>query len=667
MLNLSIKEIIKHIQDQEIFGAVASDGSFIIKINRYVPYGCTAIHDGSNLRSGLKDNILLGDFERWHEEDPHTANFVDSMPITITGLDSRYEYDLNRRPEEAVYETAWGKEVWKKKLTSKEQQLSLQKHTGFYRVVDALIEKLEELFDGCVMYDIHSYNYQRWEREVPLFNVGTEKVDMTQFGESTNHWLKELESISLSGIQNSTGQNDVFFGRGYFLEHIVNRFDKTLVLATEVKKVYCNELTGEDYPKVIKELQQKMKQAVLNNALFFSKHNTNWELKLASNLLDKKTDPALTKLDSSLFRLLKSFELLAFVNPSNTAFQQRRFIQNKFTEVPRFKYAPIKIHPFELKQTLSQLEVQDISDISIRHLYESVINSYFDKIDLLGSLNTKKFLYNSLRYFGRPSQQDLQNARYILHLPAIPNEPTKVPYIPLESAMESFNIALSQYGIESKIGTSTRVISQVMVLNSKRSILFRPDAKFTQRDVNALIEHEIGVHMVTTQNSALQKLKVFNLGLPVNTETQEGLAILAEYLSGNITLQRLRKLALRVVVVDMMCSGADFIECFNYLTQKQTVSTEGAFTIVTRIFRGGGFTKDFLYLSGFVKILKLWHSDKSLTPLLIGKTSLDSYQVISEMIEREIVQQPEFITRSFEKPNSNSNSEIYKYIISGLN
>ena len=46
-----------------------------------------------------------------------------------------------------------------------------------------------------------------------------------------------------------------------------------------------------------------------------------------------------------------------------------------------------------------------------------------------------------------------------------------------------------------------RVIFQVIVLNSKKTILINPNARFTQKDVNALIEHEIGVQMVTTQNS----------------------------------------------------------------------------------------------------------------------------------------------------------------------
>ena len=666
MQKLKISEIIKLIEKQETFDAISSDNSFSIKINRYVPYCCTAIHDGSNLREQLKNKIAIDDYNRWYEEDPHTGEFIDSLPITIIGLDSRYEYDLNRKPEECIYEEAWDKKIWKRPLTLTEKQTSLQKHENFYKVVYALILKLESLYDSCVVYDIHSYNYQRWDRTVPLFNIGTERLDKKKFGSFIESWVAELSAISLSGIENHTAVNDVFFGRGYNLEFISQNFPNTLVLATEVKKVYSNELTGEDYPKLIRELQQKLKKAILNNAQYFSEENTNWKSKNISHLLDKKTDPAIVAIDKKLYRLFKGFELLAYVNPINTNSEQKRFIKNKYTELPKFKYAPIKVNPFELKQQLSFLKTQEISDISIRQLYESVINSSFDKIDLLSTLGTRKFLYNSLRYFGRPSKRDLTNAQYILHLPAIPTEPKRVPFLSMDEAIGKFNNALDEYGINCKIELSNRVISQVMVLNSKKTILIRPDAQFTKKEADALIEHEIGVHMVTTQNSSDEKLKIFNIGLPVNTMTQEGLAILSEYLSGNITLKRLKKIALRVVITDMMCSGADFIECFNYLVNQQQVSINDAYTIVTRIFRGGGFTKDYLYLVGFEKILKLWKSDVSLSPLLVGKTSLDFYNTIDEMIEREMIAKPKHITKSFEQPIDYESNGIYEYIISGL-
>ncbi|MCR9249416.1 MAG: flavohemoglobin expression-modulating QEGLA motif protein [bacterium] len=667
MQRLKIEEINQLISQGEVFEAISIDGSFHIKINKYVPYCCMAIHDGSNFRSDIKSKIALDDFQRWYEEDPFTGDFIDSLPITIIAHDSRFEYDLNRNPEAAIYEEAWGQKVWKSKLSPKERHSSLKKHSNFYKVVKTLVGKLNEKFNGCIVYDIHSYNYKRWDREVPLFNVGTENIDIERYRPYVDHWIQELGSISIPNVENQVGENDVFYGRGYNLEFITKNFDNTLVLATEIKKVYCNEDTGEEFPEIISYLKQAFKEVIVSNAQLFSEKETSWKSTITAHLLDKKEDHDLTSLDKKLHKILKGFELLAFVNPVNSASEQKRFIRNKFNELPRFKYSPIKISPFELKQELSKLPTSNISDISIRSMYETVINSYFDKIDLLSSLGTKKFLYNSLRYFGRPSKKDIQNANYLLHLPAIPTEPTRVPYMSTGQALSAFNQALGAYGMTCKIELSNKVISQVMVLNSKKTILIKPDAKFTTKEANALIEHEIGVHMVTTQNSNLQKLKLFNLGLPVNTMTQEGLAILSEYLSGNITLKRLKKLAMRVIVTDMMCSGADFIECFDYLTKDLQVNAEDAYTIVTRIFRGGGFTKDYLYLSGFVKILKLWKNGVSLKPLLIGKTSLEFYDTIQEMINREMINSPNYVTRSFEQPKHTEGGVIYDYIISGLN
>lgn len=666
MLKLSLNEVLRRIKDGQTFEATLEDNSLSIKINRYLPYCCTAIHAGSNFRKDLKEKIALDEYERWYEEDPYTDAFISSMPITIVGHDSRYEYDLNRRPEEAIYEIAWGKNVWSSKLSQREKQNSLSKHKNYYRIIAALVAKLEEKFGACIVYDMHSYNWQRWNREVPLFNIGCERIDMNRFGKYIDLWQRELAGIEIPGVENECAINDVFYGRGYNLEFLTEKFQNTLVLATEVKKVYCNELSGEDYPDVIKGLQRGIKEAILNSAQAFASAETNYKHQKPGSMMDRSEDPALLKVDAALYKLLRQFELLAYVNPMNTAREQKRFINNKFSEPPRFKYSPIKINSYELKQALGSLRTQDISDVSIRHLYESVINSYFDKIDLLSSLNTEKFLYNSLRYFGRPDRKDLKNAQYLLHLPAIPSEPKRMPRISVEKAMELFEVAMKQYGFKGKIEMSKKVISQVMVLNSKKTILFRPDARFTEKEVKALIEHEIGVHMVTTQNSALQDLKVFNLGLPVNTKTQEGLAILAEYLSGNISLKRLKKLAQRVVVVDMMCNGADFIECFNYLHYDQGLISAEAFTITTRIFRGGGFTKDYLYLAGFVEILKAYDQGKDLKPLLVGKTSMDFYTTLSEMIERELIYGPKYETKSFIKPSNQQQDPIYNYIISGL-
>ena len=274
--SIEITEIIKNIGQEKLFEATSADGGFTIKIDKYVPYCCTAIHNGSTLRPELHDKIALNEYQRWYEEDPYTGDFIKSMPITIVGNDSRFEYDLNRNPYQCVYTFAWGKAVWSKQLTEKEINFSKQKHADYFRVLHALVSKLEDLYGGCIIYDIHTYNYKRWTREVPLFNIGTEKIDLTLHNETVQNWLNELRGIDLPGIVNSAVTNDVFTGQGYNLEYINTHFEKTLVLATEIKKIYCDELTGEPYPKIIRMLQQSLEIAIFNNKNAFCRRLGKW-------------------------------------------------------------------------------------------------------------------------------------------------------------------------------------------------------------------------------------------------------------------------------------------------------------------------------------------------------------------------------------------------------
>ncbi len=259
MLRLSIEEIINKIESQEIFEAVADDYSFTIKIDAYVHYVCGAVHDGHQFRQDLWDNYLRTKYERWFEEDPATKQMVQSHPIVIAGLDSRFEYDLNRPPESAIYNDAWGKQLWSKPLSDAMKIKSLQKHNNFYKVTYALIKKLEELFGVCVVYDMHSYNWKRWDREVPTWNLGTSNIDNDRFGETIEQWRKMLSKMNLpNGIASNCKINNTFFGNGYFLKYISKSFKNTLVLATEVKKIYCDEIKYVLFPEVIEAIEQSL-------------------------------------------------------------------------------------------------------------------------------------------------------------------------------------------------------------------------------------------------------------------------------------------------------------------------------------------------------------------------------------------------------------------------
>lgn len=270
MLKLSIPEIIKRIEQEEIFHAVADDYSFTLKIDSYAYYVCAAVHDGHQFRQELWPNCIHTEYERWYEEDPATKQMIHSHPIVIAGCDSRFEYDLNRDPEIAIYDDAWGKQLWKTPLTEDQKNVSLNKHDNFYKVVYALISKIEEKYGSGIVYDMHSYNWQRWDREVPVVNLGTVNIDQAKYASFAKSWCKSLSEIKLpNAIKTTAAINDTFQGNGYFLKYITQHFDSTLVLATEFSKIYCDEIKYIMFPEVVDAIQKELEYRIPNHAKTF--------------------------------------------------------------------------------------------------------------------------------------------------------------------------------------------------------------------------------------------------------------------------------------------------------------------------------------------------------------------------------------------------------------
>lgn len=274
MERLSIEQILQNIHSARCFEAVVEDYSFTLKIEEYTHYACGAVHDGHHFRKELWENCAHTEYARWYEEDPCTAEMIRSHPIVIAGCDSRFEYDLNREPEIAIYEDAWGKELWKQPLSEEDRSKSMEKHNNFYRVVQALIEKLESIHGNCIVYDLHSYNWQRWNRAVPTWNLGTDNIDQTRFKDDIESWRKALSEIELPrDIRRTALVNDTFFGNGYFLKFISKNFENTLVLATEVAKIYCDELDQRIYPEVVRAIELGLESKIPTHAESFRKNH----------------------------------------------------------------------------------------------------------------------------------------------------------------------------------------------------------------------------------------------------------------------------------------------------------------------------------------------------------------------------------------------------------
>lgn len=131
---------------------------------------------------------------------------------------------------------------------------------------------------------------------------------------------------------------------------------------------------------------------------------------------------------------------------------------------------------------------------------------------------------------------------------------------------------------------------------------------FSSADIDQLVAHEAAVHVATARNGLAQPtLTALGLGAPRTTATQEGLATIAELLTGAIDLSRLRRLALRIEAVALGLEGADYLDVFTFFMAHGQSEDESARSAM-RVFRGGDvrgrvvFTKDVVYLYGLIAV-----------------------------------------------------------------
>ena len=661
MLKQSIAQIISKINKEETFTCFLLDSSISITVEDYVPYICTAIHNGGNMRKELRDISSLTKIERWQEEDPHTGEFISSLPIRLIAHDSRYEYDLNRPPSDCVYTNAWGKDVWTKKLTKTEISKSIKKHENYYKIIDVLVAKLEKKFNGCLVIDLHSYNGKREGLDsAPTFNLGTKNIKK-KYRPQLDYWLKRLRGIELPFMELTVAENDVFQGNGYQLKHITNKYKKTLVLATEIKKIYVDEESGDIFPEIITILKEEFKKAITFQAKYFANEITNVTVKRRHGLLGPDIEPIVKKIDSELYKILHSFDVLNFVTPTNLDIEKNKFLGLKVKRNPVFKYRPLQTENSLLKRALYSLPIQDIKDVSLQRLYSEVIDSYADQVDLLYNRETIKFLYSSLKYYGEPSAEEIEISKFLLAAPS--DEISHQELVGSDRIKILAEEMIKKMNFKGSVVIAKNIAANAMFSPDKNQLRIKRTAKVTESYAQALAHHEIGIHMLTTENAKVQSLNVLKLGFPIDTKTQEGLAILSEYLSGNLSIFRLKELALRVMAVVHMIKNYDFVQTFEYLVDRYNVDQSDAFNITARVYRGGGFTKDYLYLSGFRDIFRLFNNKKEeLSSLLIGKTSVEFLPVISELISRGQLEMPRHQPLSFKSKTKKENASL-EYIL----
>ena len=427
------------------------------------------------------------------------------------------------------------------------------------------------------------------------------------------------------------------------------------LIGIEVPEVYRDATTGEPFPMVRRTLHRGFDRALKRAFFEFTRSETTHRPPHFHTLGRRSMVKAVWEVDRELAEVSTSFDLLLYVSPTNTDSAWRAFRRKHFASNPSFAYRPLSVDPSLLKRRLWQIPVERIEDPTLEDLFRKQQIDLDRRLNMLTDRLTGNFVTGSVLLFGRPDPPLLDLARRVLErVPPRTRDESPARSIGAAEFAARAEQELAYYRerypeFESRVEIRDDYSGLVV---SHGNLLVGASSRIPLKRVEALLQHEVGTHVVTHANGRAQPFRQLHVGLPDYEELQEGLGVLAEYLVGGLTRPRLRLLAARVLAVQQMLEGATFQEVFHELDREHFFERRIAFTIAMRVFRGGGLTKDLVYLRGLDELLTYLGRGGDIEPLLIGKLGPDHIGMVKELQWRKVLREAPLRPRYLEDPGA---------------
>lgn len=426
------------------------------------------------------------------------------------------------------------------------------------------------------------------------------------------------------------------------------------VIGLEVEPIYRNPQSGEVFPVLLRNLHRGLARALKRAFFEFSHHQSTHRPASYQALGRRALVKAVWNVDRRLAEISSAFDFLLQVTPVNTDRAWTQFKRSHFERVPTLYYRPLPVEPALLKRELYEIPIERVEDPTLAFLFRQKQAELDRQLTMLSERSTRKFLYGSLQLFGGVNGEITQLAEAILDRIPRRSHEAKGGYLKVTEFAERAQAEIDYYrqrfpALTAKVQVRDDTVGLMV---SRGNLLVGQQTKIPVSRVEALLQHEVGTHVLTYFNGRAQPFQQLYTGLAGYEELQEGLAVLAEYLVGGLSRPRLRLLAGRVVAVRCLVEGASFIDTFRELNQNYGFGQRTAFTITVRVYRSGGLTKDAVYLRGLVGILNYLKRGGDLEPLFVGKIMADHLPIIRELQARQVLRPVPLRPRYMDNPQT---------------
>ncbi|CAN5647479.1 hypothetical protein BH23PSE2_BH23PSE2_03000 [soil metagenome] len=356
--------------------------------------------------------------------------------------------------------------------------------------------------------------------------------------------------------------------------------------------------------------------------------------------------PIAKQVDAELARMDVEIDWLRALSPIDNEALRRSFEDSGRTAIPPLRYNDLDLDLQHARAQLLALPVEDIESPLLSGLLAEKQRELDRQIELIRLRGTDGFVNASIDLFGgvepplhKLAQEILLNVQCGARLQADAGIDDVVSAV--EAEQDWYRERSEDFGCEVIVDED---LNSMMMVSHGRLYL-NAHVRLPRARVQPLVQHEIGTHVVTRHNGRRQPLTQLAVGLAHYDALQEGLGVLAEYVAGYLPGERLRVLAARVVAAQMVLHGEDVPEIFDLLHNTHGLPTDDAFDIAVRARRGGGLTKDAVYLRGLRDLLDYLRDDGNFESLFIGKFALSHHVVLAQLMDEGWVAAPELLPR----------------------
>lgn len=529
-------------------------------------------------------------------------------------------------------------------------------------LVRMIVQTLSREFGSFLITEIWSGANGQVEEEIPAgprhpgFRLVIPRSDMSQsIVDSYRHSLERIRVRRMPAVVDVVRAGRVAPpGCAPLLTLAEQREFNCHVIGLEINPIYFNVETGEEFPLIRRTLQRELTRSLQQIFFAFTRRHTTQKPLHYLSLGRRAVVKAVWDVDRKLGEISSSFDFLLQATPVNIESEWLKFRRRRFQKLPEFLYRPQPVDPSQLKQHLWKIPIPGIEDPTLAYLFREKQDEIDTQISMLTHIDTKKFFYGSMQLYGQVKPSLLLVALEILATVPPRSRDSGGKLVTVDEFVNRASEEMEYYrGLYPAMKCRVEVRNDIAgLMVSRGNLLVSRTVKIPVSRVEALIQHEIGTHVLTYVNGRAQPLRQLQEGLCGYEELQEGIAVLAEYLVNGLSRPRLRLLAARVVAAQRLIEGASFIETFRELNGTWGFEQRVAFIITSRIYRGGGLTKDMVYLRGLLTVLSYLAKGGSLDPILIGKISLEHVPVIRELQYRKLLNPVPLRPRYLESPEA---------------